>query len=367
MHYIKLSIFIFVFFTAKGDELPKKPLGVEHPVVLTSITSLQPAKDADQQPAHPHTNNPITRKQPPPVPSARPVSPYTQAQCTKLQMSSSQPEEESLETPAAEERLVSSSARNSLSPEHFQTDSGEWPPPYLPSESDVYSVDSLNLPELPPPPVPYLDPEPGVDLSPLGDSLPTAPTQLDLIQEDLSTSPSSYRARRQFGKFPVNFYIPTSPSARRPSEHSHYDNLSEEEEQSGEKIPENEANRENLGLSSQPWPTPPSFFYMPDSAPAPPLKPATEHHDNHGCETSNYTFLQPPPEFANPSVTVSSPVLSYKAVQAAQNQNNPYRNRLQGPRLPVKPAALSSGPTPVCSDFNRTRVPNCQPPKPVTF
>lgn len=355
----------FCVFTAKGDELPKKPLGVERPVVLTPIISVQLAKDADRQPAHPHTHNPITQKQPPPVPSTKPVSPYIQAQCPKLQISSSQSETETSETGAAEERLVSSSARNSLSPERFHAYSGEWPPPYLPSESDGNSVDSLNLPELPPPPLPCLNPESGVDLSPSGDSLPP-PTQLDLIQEDLSTSPSSYRAQRQFGKFPVNFYIPTSPSARRPSERSHYDNLSEEE-QSGEKIPESEANQDNSGLSSsQPWPSPPSCFYIPDSAPVPPLKPATEHLDGRGCVVSNCTFLQPPPDFA-PSVTVPSPLLSYKTVQAAQNQNNTYRNQLQGPRLPVKPAALSSGPTPVCSDFNRMRVPNHQPPKPVTF
>ncbi|MCI4381684.1 hypothetical protein PGIGA_G00254790 [Pangasianodon gigas] len=354
----------------KGDELPKKPLGVERPVVLTPITSVQPAKAPDQHPAHPHTNNPTTQNQPPPMPPARPVSPYTQAQCPKLQISYSEPETERSETGAAGERLVSSSARNSLSPESrtiFQADSGEWPPPYLPSETDVYSVDSLNLPELPPPPLPCLDPESGVDLSPSGDSLLPAPPKLDLIQEDLSTSPSSYRSQRNFGKFPVNFYIPGSPSARRPSEHSHYDNLSEEEEQSGEKIPENGTNQEDSGISSQPWPTPPSFFYIPDSAPVPPPKPGTEHRDTRGCVTSNCTFLRPTPEFVDPSSTVSSPLLSYTADKSAQNQNNTYRNQLQGPRLPIKPAALSSGPTRVCADFNRMHVPNRQPPKPVTF
>lgn len=322
--------------------------------MLTPITSVQPATYADQHPAH--RNKPTTQNQPSPVPPA-----------PTLQISYSQPEIESSETGAAEERLVSSSARYSLSPEERETisqaDSCEWPPPYLPSESDVYSVDSLNLPELPPPPPPCIDPESGVDLSLSGSSLPPMPTQLDLIHEDRSASPSSYRTQRQFGKFPVNFYIPASPSARRPSEHSHYDNLSEEEEQFGGKIPENQANQENPGLSSQSWPTPPSFFYIPDSALAPPPKPAREHLGTHGCVTSNCTFLQPSPEFADPPSTISFPVLAYTAIQ---NQNNAYRNQLQPPRLPVKPTALSPGPTPVCADFNRMHVPNHQPPKPVT-
>ncbi|XP_017341305.1 USP6 N-terminal-like protein [Ictalurus punctatus] len=363
----------------KGDELPKKPLGVERPIVLTPITSVQPAKDADQRPVHPQTNSPTIQKRLPPTPPARAVSLHPQPQCPELQISYSQPDMKSPETGAAEERLVSSSARNSLSPGSrenlFQADSGEWPPPYLPSENEVYmetlmytciQVDSLNLPELPPPPLPCLNPESGIGLSPSEGSFPPAPTKLDLIQEDLSTSPSSYRAQRQYGKFPVNFYIPGSPGARRPSEHSHYDNLSEEEEQSIEKIP---GNQENLGLASQPWPTPPSLFYIPDSAPAPPppLKPATEHLDPHGCVTSNCAFLQPPPEFTDPPSAVSSPLLPYTAVQSAQNQNNVYRNQLQPPRLPIKPAALSSQPKPVCADFNRMHVPNHQPPKPVTF
>lgn len=330
--------------------------------MLTPITSVQPAKDADQCPSHPHTNKPTTQNKPPPVPPVKPVFLYTQTQCPAVQITCSQSEMKSSETSTAEERLVSSSARNSLSP-----DSGEWPPPYLPSETDVYSVESLNLPELPPPPLPCLNEDSGVDLSPLGSSLPPPPTQLNLIQENLSTSPSSYRAQRQFGKFPVNFYIPGSPSARRPSELSHYDNLSEEEEQSGEKIPEIGANQENSGISSQPWPTPPSFFYVPDSAPALPPKLTTGHLDTRGCVMSNCAFLQPPPEFADTLPTYSSPLHSSTAIQPAQNQNNGYRNLLQSPRLPIKPAALSSGPTSACADFTRMHVPNHQPPKPVTF
>ncbi|KAI5100622.1 USP6 N-terminal-like protein [Silurus meridionalis] len=351
----------------KGDELPKKPLGVERPIVLTPVISIQPAKDADEHPASPLTTIPIRHKKSPPMPPPRSVSQNTPEQCPKPQISYSQPKTESSETGAVEERLDSSSAHNSLLLESretiFQADSGEWPPPYLPSESDAYSVDSLNLPELPPPPLPCSDTESGVDVSPSGDSLLRAPIQQDLNQEDRSASPSSYRAQRQYGKFPVTFYVPGSPGARRPSEQSHYDNLSEEEEQSGEKIPGNEANREN----SQPWPSPPSFFYIPDTAPAPPLKPVKEHLDTLDCLTSNCTSLQPPPEFADQPSTVSSPLLSYKAVQTAQSQNITYRNQPQAPRLPIKPAALSSGATAVCADFNRIRVPNYQPPKPVTF
>lgn len=325
--------------------------------MLTPITSVQSADDADRCPSHPYTDKPTTQDQPPPVPPVKPVFRYTQAQCPALHIPCSQPEMEISETGAAEKRLVSSSARNSLS--------GEWPPPYLPSETDVYSVECLNLPELPPPPPPSLNTASVVDLSPSGSSAPPPPSQLDHIQENLSTSPSSYRAQRQFGKFPVNFYIPASPSARRPSELSHYDNLSEEEEQCGEKIPEIGTKQENF--SCQIWPSPPSFFYIPDSPPALPPKLTTRHLDTRGCVMSNCTFLQPPPEFADTMSTISSTLHSSTAVQPVQNQNNGYRNPLQNPRLPIKPAALSSGPTSACADFTRMHVPNHQPPKPVTF
>ncbi|KAF5903305.1 USP6 N-terminal-like protein [Clarias magur] len=352
---------------SKGDELPKKPLGVERPIVLTPITPVEPANNA-----HPETNTITKLNQPPPVPPVKPVFLYTEAQSPECQTSCSQLETGSSEVSPVEERLRSSSTCNSLSPESRETiskaDSCEWPPPYLPSETDAYSVESLNLPELPPPPPPCLESESesGVELSPSGDSLPLVPAQLDLIQEDLSTS-SSYRAQRQFGKFPVNFYIPGSPGARRPSEQSHYDNLSEEEEQCGEKIPETRANQENGSFTSQPWPTPPSFFYIPESDPASPLKLATEYLSAQGCMTSNCTFSQSPNEFVGQSSTTSSPLLSCKAGPAAQNHNNAYRKQMPSPRLPIKPAGLSSGPTAVCADLNRMRVPNRQPPKPVTF
>ncbi|XP_053333796.1 USP6 N-terminal-like protein [Clarias gariepinus] len=374
---------------SKGDELPKKPLGVERPIVLTPITPVEPANNANPdkntitklnqpspvlpvKPPIPPVKPPVPPVKPP-VPPVKPVFMFTEVESPKRQTSCSQLETGSSEISPVEERLRSSSTCNSLSPDNrdaiSKADSCEWPPPYLPSETDAYSVESLNLPELPPPPPPCLEleTESGVELSPSGDSLPLVPMQLDLIQEDLSTSPSSYRAQRQFGKFPVNFYIPGSPGARRPSEQSHYDNLSEEEEQSGEKIPETRANQENGSFTSQPWPTPPSFFYIPVSEPASPLKLATEYLSAQGCVTSNCTFLEPPPELVGQSSTASSPRLSCKPVQAAQNHNNACRNQLPSPRLPIKPAGLSSGPTAVCADLNRMRVPNRQPPKPVTF
>ncbi|XP_062847046.1 USP6 N-terminal-like protein [Trichomycterus rosablanca] len=348
----------------KADELPMKPLGVELPLQLTPVNTVQLAEDVHQSsPALPHIPEPVTQNQTPPKPPATPVLPQIKPLRAVPPVPSPKPGAKN----SAEERLVLPSTCHSVLPDStsdsppsgesgFLAESGGWPPPYQPSENDQSSVHSLNLPELPPPPLPYLDPESGIDLSTLEDSSPPATTQLLLIQNDPSCSPSSYRAPRQLEKFPVNFYMPGSPSCRRPS---HYDNLSEEEESIGEKEPEKDASR-----SAQHWPPPPSFFYIPESAPALPpkkcayarqeLTQAQEYPATNNWVTPDCTLPQPPSEFAD------SPVLSVRSIRAEHIQGT-YRNQTQYPKVPVKPAALSSGRAPLCaqSDFNRMRVPNC--------
>ncbi|XP_072525301.1 uncharacterized protein [Salminus brasiliensis] len=397
---------------SKGDELPKMPLGLEdqEEVVLTPMTPEQgvlPQPDKDSS-ANPRVQEPIIQNQTPCVPPACPVVPYRQAKGSVplITTSYSQPGSEGSETRVnsqsgpAEERLAFPSAGATLSPESalkrppsgdsdLQEDANDWPPPYQPSETDVSSVHSLNLPELPPPPLP----EPGVELLPLQDTaLPPPPALTHLM--DPCSSPSSYRAQRQLSKFPVNLYVPPPTSDRRPSNTSHYDNLSEEEE-SVEKLLEIAATlppspETGRGISSLPtlpedsathaWPQPPGFFYIPDSAPPPPpqpflaaMPPLPKELDYQGPDswvTSDCIFPKPPPDFADMTSPVPSPLLSFKSNQANLSQSDTYRKQLRPPMVPKKTAAVQSPtPPPVWPDssLNRMHVPNRQLPKPVTF
>lgn len=398
---------------SKGDELPKMPLGVEDPedVVLTPV---KPELDALPQPANPRLLEPITQNQTPSIPPVCPVIPNSQANGPVPLITTSYPQPGSAgsetrvnsRSGAAEKRLAFPSAGATLSPDSafkrppsvdsiLQGDAGDWPPPYQPSETDVASVHSLNFPELPPPPLP----EPGVELLPLGEAaLPPPPAASLTNPLDPCSSPSSYRAQRQLSKFPVNLYVPPPTSDRRPSNTSHYDNLSEEEE-SVERLLEIAATlppspETGRGISSLPtlpedsathhWPQPPGFFYIPDSVPPPPpqpphlnaLPPLPQELDYQGPDswvTADCILPKPPPDFADTPSPVPSPMISFRSHQANQNQKDTYRNQLRPPKVPVKPppppAAPSPRPPPVWPDssLNRMHVPNRQLPKPVTF
>ncbi len=246
--------------------------------------------------------------------------------------------------------------------------SEDWPPPYQPPITDYSSIHSLNLPDLPPPPLPCT--EAGVELSPLEEEvksfLPTPPppiTQpLDLILEDPSSSPSSYRSFRQLSKFPVNLYVPPSSGDRRPSNTSHYDNLSEEEDLSVERLLEMAATlppSPNLCLMNTTLPLPsedamslpllpPSmFFYTPDSSPLPSCIEA------NSWVTPDCVFPQPPSDFADKPNLVSS----VSCNQVVPNQTEQDRSQSQLPKLPPKksrPTMLS--PVHSDSDFYRMHV-----------
>ncbi|XP_066525941.1 USP6 N-terminal-like protein [Hoplias malabaricus] len=377
---------------SKGDELPKKPLGV--------CRVPPPDKDSFQTPASLHIEETISQNQTPSASSASPVILYRQEKVSEPQIlaSHSQPESEGPETrahiPSGFAKETLEETRESAVPQprsgesDFQGDASDWPPPYQPSETDVSSVHSLNLPELPLPPLP----EPGVELSPLENTAfpppPPVTTHLDVAQQDLCSSPSSYRAQRQLSKFPVNLYVPPSMSDRRPSNTSNYDNLSEEEE-SVEKLLEiaatflgsPETGREISNLpplpensATQPWPHPPGFFYIPDPAPLPPPPPCPtakpplpqelDYKGKDSWVTPDCIFPQPPPDFAD----IPSPVPS-RPNQANRGQKNTYSSQLAPPFIPVKPAQSPKPPPPRLSDsgFNRMHIPNHQLPKPVTF
>ncbi|KAI4894589.1 hypothetical protein NFI96_018819, partial [Prochilodus magdalenae] len=304
---------------AKGDEDPKLPLG----------------------PADIYLQEPITQNQTPSVPSTNPVILYSQAKDSLPQITASYSQ------PGIDPSEPIGSSQNSagatLSPQSavkrppsgesdYQGYASDWPPPYLPSETDVSSVHSLNLPELPPPPLP----EPVLELLPLEvKALPPPPppsalTHLDPNQVDPCSSPSSYRAQRQLSKFPVGLYVPPSTNDRRPSNTSHYDNLSEEDESveiAATLPPSPETGREISSLPplpedsvTNPWPHPPGFFYIPDSAPPPPPKPSLtamsplpQELDYQGPDswvTPDCIFPKPPPDFADTPSPIPSPLTS---------------------------------------------------------
>lgn len=366
----------------------------------------QPDKNTYQSSASPHLPKPTSQDQ------TSPVMMYNQGKGSVPQITASYLQSGSgatetrigIQSGAAEERQAFPSAGATLSSESavcrppsgesdFQGDANDWPPPYQPSETDVSSVRSLSFPELPPPPLP----EPDVELLPLVETAlppPPAQTPQERAHGDPSASPSSYRTQRQICKFPVNLYVPPSTSDRRPSNTSHYDNLSEEDD-SVEKLleiaatlpPSPETGREISSLpplledgAAHLWPHPPSFFYIPDSAPPslpqpclPAMAPLPQELDYRGPDswvTSDCIFPQPPPAFADTSSPASSPLPSLRSGQASRNQSDTYRNQLRPPKLPVKPAKIAQSPKlpPVRPEpgFNRMHVPNRQLPKPVT-
>lgn len=247
--------------------------------------------------------------------------------------------------------------------------SEDWPPPYQPPITDSSSIISFNLPELPPPPLPYTDqvvelPEDPFYIPPLPPPPPiTQP--LDLIVEDPSSSPSLYRSYRQLSKFPINLYVPPSSGDRRPSNTSNYDNISEEEDQSVDRLLEMAATLPQnpmLGIKNTAYPLPsedatslslppPSmFFYTPDSSPLPPPPLCTEEASN--WVTPDCIFPQPPVGFEDQPFLLSSVPCS----QLVINQNEQDRGQSRPPRLPPKKSQTTMLP-PVHSDY-RLHVPS---------
>ncbi|XP_030646475.1 USP6 N-terminal-like protein [Chanos chanos] len=406
---------------AKPDEFPKNPLGLERPVLLIPVSSSEPTpsqttKDIPQ--THGEDAKSKSQTPTPSVPSPQQERVDNKAQPSQSDLLLPRPVDtssvsgtprmsrnEQLPTlclpeplPAKQETLSQEGGRlQRLS----QGDGGDWPPPYLPPETDVSSVHSLNLPELPPPPPPFLDQASGEDLLPQEEDPPPYPPPaqpLDLILEDPTASPSSYRAHRQLSKFPVNLYVPPATGDRRPSNTSHYDNLSEgdiEEDQNVEKLlemaatlPQNQ--RFSVLLppppppppeivedpSVLPLPPPPMFFYTPDSGPLPPPPPLTEYNGPDSWVTSDSVFSQPPPSFADRLSPNPSPVPSPRPQKTRLNQiYSGSSEKLcggegkegQGQWRPLRAQLLKpAGQSTVPQDFYRMHVPNHQTSKSVT-
>ncbi|KAL0154711.1 hypothetical protein M9458_048974, partial [Cirrhinus mrigala] len=379
----------------KGDEFPKIALGEERPIVLlpvikTECVPLPPSAHNNQTSNKLQTEETTTHKQSsekhiPTLTLSSPLSMHSHStsnsslsQATPEKPGSTVENEDSAPVQRQDHLLHPEPAPFSAETLPLKDEcvsrplsavSEDWPPPYQPPITDSTSIHSLNLPELPPPPLPST--EEGVELLPLEEdipfSLPPPPiTQtLDLILEDPSSSPSSYRSYRQLSKFPVNIYVPPSSGDRRPSNTSHYDNLSEEEDQSVERLLEMAATLQqspNLGpmnttlpvapedAMSLSLPPPSMFFYTPDSSPLPP--PSSCIEEANRWVTPDCIFPQPPIDFADKPFLVSSVPCN----QVVPNQTEQDRGQSQPPRLPPKqsrPTMLSPD-----SDLYRVHVPS---------
>lgn len=380
----------------KGDEFPKIPLGEERliellPMLQTERVPLPPAahnnqastklQTEDTTTTHNHSSNKLI----PSITSSLTLSEHTQFPSSS---SLSQPTPKDSETTLKNQESVPvPSLSNVLEPEptprstealSFKNEcvsrplsgvSEDWPPPYQPPITDSSSIISFNLPELPPPPLPYTDqvvelPEDPFYIPPLPPPPPiTQP--LDLIVEDPSSSPSLYRSYRQLSKFPINLYVPPSSGDRRPSNTSNYDNISEEEDQSVDRLLEMAATLPQnpmLGIKNTAYPLPSEdatslslppptmFFYTPDSSPLPPPPLCTEEASN--WVTPDCIFPQPPVGFEDQPFLLSSVPCS----QLVINQNEQDRGQSRPPRLPPKKSQTTMLP-PVHSDY-RMHVPS---------
>ncbi|KAG1931179.1 USP6 N-terminal-like protein [Pimephales promelas] len=382
---------------AKGEEFPKIPLGEERPIVLlpvfqTESVPLPPAAHNNQtsnklQAEDTTTHNQGSDKHIPSMTSSSPVSKDTHSP-SNSSLSQATPEDSGSTLKNQDHAPLQRNQLLQPEPTPFSTEtlafkdecvgrplsavSEDWPPPYQTPLTDCSSNHSLDLPELPPPPLPCI--EQGVELSPSEEDvqfylLPPPITQpLDLILEDPSSSPSSYRSYRQLSKFPVNLYVPPSSGDRRPSNTSHYDNLSEEEDQSVERLLEIAATlpqNPNLGLRnttlsfpsedamSLPLPSPCMFFYSPDSSPLPPPPPCIE--ESNRWVTPDSIFPHPPTGFADRPFLISSAPCN----QVVVNQTEQDRGQSQPPRLPPKKSqATRLSPVHSDSDFYRMHVPS---------
>lgn len=349
------------FILAKGDEFPKITLGEERPIVLipvsqTEFVSIPPATHNNQSLTKPHTEDTSSHNQSNTehsITSPSPVPIHTQSSSNP---SPSQATPEDSEDNMKNQDNVPEQKQNIQLPEPspsreegvgrpLSAVSDEWPPPYQPPMMDSSSVNSLNLPDLPPPPldeeIPFCLPPPP---APIGQPL-------NLILEDPSASPSSYRSHRQLSKFPVNLYVPP-PS----SNNSHYDNIWDDEDYSVEKMLETPLAPlpQDLGLKNRTLPCPPEdamslslpppsmFFYTPDSSP---IQPSPCIEDN--WVTPDCVVPEPPASFADKPFVIHS-------VQSSEVDSGHSRP----PRLPPKklPTMLSQGHSD--SDFYRIHVPS---------
>ncbi|XP_028814047.1 USP6 N-terminal-like protein isoform X2 [Denticeps clupeoides] len=376
---------------AKGDEQPKKPLGLERPVLLIPVkpqptvaetkASTQPTTSqlvqqntisVDKTPSPSDSQSPqgLCGVCTPPMPSPNPVLIHSQA----------------LQTP---DEIPRRGGFSSVQTEQEQVqDSSEWPPPYQPPDADSTSVHSLNLPDLPPPPPLHMD-----DCS---QPLPKTPSPCPSFVGERPSLYSHTLEPHLPRQFPATLPVPSLTGHRRPSNTSHYDNLSEggmEGEEADRYLHHlldmaatgfgAEPAKETLRLSGLPPPPPATDLPSPADCgpflPPPPafsntLRPELRYEGQDRWVTPESVFPLPPPSFADGlHAQPTFPPLDsprQKPVSASQEAARLCAARgLGGSSAASKPTRQSTGVPPVQSqpDFYRAYSPCQDLPKSVTF
>lgn len=262
---------------AKSEELPKKPLGQERPVLklhpnspLEVKINLQDhsqssteAQQMDSVALH-GTSFPVeppqdSRSITPTLPSPETVVVHTQETLSPIRPCRAPPLPPQADKPTLNVVPVKTSLpdesqlegeRRQSQPGHpkLQEEPLDWPPPYEPPALDAVTMqtveDITDLPELPPPPlfytenthqVPKPQKPPQILNSPKPKIGPKPTTSLDILQKKpsptrvftTSSSSSPKLPPPKPTKFPVSLYVPVHAGDRRPSNTSQYDNLSE--------------------------------------------------------------------------------------------------------------------------------------------
>ncbi|XP_026166571.1 USP6 N-terminal-like protein [Mastacembelus armatus] len=277
---------------AKSEELPKKPLGQERPVLLLPLqpdanlevkVNLQPPSrpDTEAQQTQNITFQHIPSAEQPqdvrstPSPSSDPVVVHTQSTPSPIRPCRVPPLPPKAAKPTAvvaldkdsKGLLIENQENQPGNPETME-EPMDWPPPYEPPALDTLTMqpeDFMDLPDLPPPPFFYLDrngqssspmqetetlqhtPSPR-SASPLVTKMKPSPKQPRLLDSpgkmppshpsprphaftpSSSTSSSPRLPPPKPTRFPVSLCVPGSTGDRRPSNTSQYDNLSEADE-----------------------------------------------------------------------------------------------------------------------------------------
>ncbi|KAM8861711.1 USP6 N-terminal-like protein [Synchiropus picturatus] len=378
---------------AKSDELPKKPLGQERPVVLRPLQPDSPLEvKADLQ-----SSTEVSQT------DSTPSSPPEQAPSSKPPVLPPKPPKSVADVGP---NVCPAESRGRVEDPPAETSEDQWPPPYEPPAVDVPVVcpEISDLPDLPPPPL--FDPEhnPPDSFGAANRSAPPVPQMKP--SSELLSKPSSSTSRLlplKPSKFPVSLYVPGSPGDRRPSNVSQYDNLSEadEEDRSSERLPastpEEAANGQAAAFDRDYDPAlyplpPPPLFIPPSASPSPLLRcplpslPQEPDFDGDGSWVEEPIIPPPPPSFADRLTPFQYSATSCSETHRATSPTSYSKGFSRGPRghsafpAPLlytgSPPGLSrcSSPSSVgvplvrsSPDFCRMPPPGGQLPKSVTF
>ncbi|XP_061891721.1 USP6 N-terminal-like protein [Entelurus aequoreus] len=371
---------------AKSEELPKKPLGQERPILLLPLQPDSPVEvKSDLHNTHSITLSPSTPQQTrspsssntPPLASPDPDAEHVQASPSPIMPCRAPP----LPPKAVKERPG-------------QEEPVDWPPPYEAPSVDVHTEDMLDLPDLPPPP-PVDDEQkdsPAVQI-------PLKPPPQVFPKPHVSP-PHAFAASANSSprlpppkptKFPVSLFVPTSAADRRPSNTSQYDNLSEDDDRGPERplgsTPE-EIPSMHLGASSAYDPAryplpPPPVFIPPSPSPLLPLRcalpslPQEAEYEGEDSWVGDAIIPPPPPCFADRLSPVqahadASPAAYCKPFSRGPRDHSAFPAPLLYTRSPPghsRPSQLTVGVPAVRSspDFCRMPPGGQQLPKSVTF